>query len=185
VEKQIKNYRTYTKIVLFHWGIEDVHYPLPEQRDIAKKLIDIGIDLIVGNHSHVVQSYEQYKGKWIFYCLGHFFFPDFISHFIRDGEIRTYSDIHSKKRKRSIIPVFDIKGTNVTLSNIYTIVANGRFEPKIVNKKLMSNLFLFKNDPLYKLFYKSYMAKKLLYKLLYYVLPCRIYRILKRQLNRI
>ena len=180
VEKQIENYKTFTKIVLFHWGIEDVNYPLPEQRDIAKNLIDIGIDLIVGNHSHVVQSYEQYKGKWIFYCLGHFFFPDFISHYIKDGNIKTFLDIHSEERKTSIIPVFDIKEQNVILNNIYTIVANDRFEPQFINKKVRHNIFLFKNNHLYKLFYKSHMANKLFYRLLR-----RIYKKIKTSTNRI
>ena len=32
--------------------------------------------MIVGHHSHIVQPYEVYKNKYIFYSLGNFLFPD-------------------------------------------------------------------------------------------------------------
>ncbi len=38
------------------------------------KLIDAGFDLIIGMHSHVLQGYEEYNGKYIFYSLGNFIF---------------------------------------------------------------------------------------------------------------
>ena len=79
-------------------------------------------------------------------------------------KIKTFLDVHSKERKTSIMPVFDISGQNVVLNNIYTIVANDRFEPQIINKKVNYNLFLFKNDQLYKLFYKSHIVKKSVYR---------------------
>lgn len=38
------------------------------------KLIDAGFDLIIGMHPHVLQGYEEYNGKYIFYSLGNFVF---------------------------------------------------------------------------------------------------------------
>ncbi|MDT9724933.1 CapA family protein [Xylanibacillus composti] len=61
-------------IVLVHWGVEREESPRPYQVDLARRYIDAGADLIVGSHPHVLQSFEQYNGKWIAYSLGNFIF---------------------------------------------------------------------------------------------------------------
>jgi poly-gamma-glutamate capsule biosynthesis protein CapA/YwtB (metallophosphatase superfamily) len=61
-------------IVLAHWGKERADQPEPYQIDFAKEYIDAGADLVVGAHPHVLQGFEQYKGKWIAYSLGNFIF---------------------------------------------------------------------------------------------------------------
>lgn len=58
------------KIVYVHWGNEFINYPYNDQKAFAHFLIDEGADLIVGMHPHVLQGYEIYKGKHIFYSLG-------------------------------------------------------------------------------------------------------------------
>src|SRR5690606_9634820 len=72
--EQIKNikreYSEFFLIVNIHWGIEDIRYPEPEKRELAYELIDCGVDLIIGHHPHIVQPYEKYKNRWIFYSLG-------------------------------------------------------------------------------------------------------------------
>jgi len=153
VEQQIRDCTDYKKIVLLHWGAEDLHYPLPEQREVAKKLVDMGIDLIIGNHPHVIQSFEQYRGKWIFYCLGNFFFPNFVL----VKKKRVYRDIHSKERKITIVPVFDVNDQGITLYKIYTIAANEKFEPRLVDKEIRHNVLLVEHQKLYGLFYKFYL----------------------------
>ncbi len=45
-----------------------------EQRNLAYLMIDNGVDLIIGSHSHIVEEVEKYKGKLIFYSLGNFIF---------------------------------------------------------------------------------------------------------------
>lgn len=62
------------KIAYIHWGVEYIDHPYFEQRSFAHQLIDIGYDLIVGMHPHVLQGYEVYKRKYIFYSLGNFVF---------------------------------------------------------------------------------------------------------------
>ena len=61
-------------VVFVHWGIERKAYPEEYQRNLAKQYIDAGADLVVGNHSHVPQGIEYYKGVPIVYCLGNFIF---------------------------------------------------------------------------------------------------------------
>jgi poly-gamma-glutamate capsule biosynthesis protein CapA/YwtB (metallophosphatase superfamily) len=61
-------------IVITHWGVEREDHPTKVQQNLAKRFIDAGADLIVGSHPHVLQGFEQYKGKWIAYSLGNFIF---------------------------------------------------------------------------------------------------------------
>jgi poly-gamma-glutamate synthesis protein (capsule biosynthesis protein) len=64
------------KIFCFHWGNEYIHKPSMKQRKLASKLIDAGVDVIIGHHPHVIQPYEKYKNGHIFYSLGNFCFDN-------------------------------------------------------------------------------------------------------------
>lgn len=61
-------------VVLVHWGKEKQEQPEAYQRSYAREYIDAGADLVIGSHPHVLQGFEQYKGKWIAYSLGNFIF---------------------------------------------------------------------------------------------------------------
>lgn len=64
-------------IVNLHWGEEYVFYPSPIQQKMAREIIDMGTDVIIGHHPHVVQGIEEYKHGVIFYSIGNFNFPNF------------------------------------------------------------------------------------------------------------
>ena len=51
------------KVMFVHWGNEYINRPSVAQKKFAHWLIDIGFDLIIGMHPHVLQGYEDYKGK--------------------------------------------------------------------------------------------------------------------------
>jgi poly-gamma-glutamate synthesis protein (capsule biosynthesis protein) len=72
----IKELRSNTDIVIVncHAGAEHWEHPLPEVRDLYKNWIDCGADLIIGHHPHIVQGWEKYNKKYIFYSLGNFIF---------------------------------------------------------------------------------------------------------------
>ena len=78
VLSQIKNIRKEVDLLItfIHWGYEFEIYPLPIHKNLARKMVDSGVDIIVGSHPHVVQGCEKYNNKFIFYSLGNFFFPD-------------------------------------------------------------------------------------------------------------
>ena len=61
-------------VVVAHWGVERSDNPDKYQKDLAHRYIDAGADLVVGGHPHVLQGFEQYKGKWIAYSLRQFYF---------------------------------------------------------------------------------------------------------------
>lgn len=61
-------------IFYLHCGYEFETYPLPLHVDQTRLLIDLGADMVFGSHSHCVQKWEKYKGKYIFHGLGNFLF---------------------------------------------------------------------------------------------------------------
>ncbi|CAG7650618.1 CapA family protein [Paenibacillus allorhizosphaerae] len=61
-------------VVIAHWGEERNDLQVKHQTDLAHLYIDNGADLVIASHPHVLQGFEQYKGKWIAYSLGNFIF---------------------------------------------------------------------------------------------------------------
>jgi poly-gamma-glutamate synthesis protein (capsule biosynthesis protein) len=61
-------------VVMPHWGPEDVSWPGYIQRDLAQQAVAAGADLVVGNHTHVVQAVQEIDGVQVFYGLGNFVF---------------------------------------------------------------------------------------------------------------
>lgn len=57
-----------------HWGTEYTNYPKELQAELAHKLIDSGVDILIGHHPHVLQGIEYYNDKPIFYSIGNFNF---------------------------------------------------------------------------------------------------------------
>ncbi len=58
------------KVLFVHWGNEYINRPSIAQRKFAHWLLDSGYDLIIGMHPHVLQGYEDYNGKRVYYSLG-------------------------------------------------------------------------------------------------------------------
>jgi len=73
VEKALRN--SERVICYFHWGYELEEYPLPYDRALAHRLIEMGVKAVIGCHAHRVQQIEFYKGCPIVYGLGNFLFP--------------------------------------------------------------------------------------------------------------
>mgnify|MGYP001019711891 CR=1 FL=1 len=61
-------------IINIHAGAENLCVPLPEWKEKYKEIINLGADIIVGHHPHVIQGFEKYKKGLIFYSLGNFYF---------------------------------------------------------------------------------------------------------------
>ncbi|MFX0093769.1 MAG: CapA family protein [Candidatus Hodarchaeota archaeon] len=56
-----------------HWDYEYHHFPHPENVELAHQVIENGVDLIVGHHSHVLQTIEEVNGRFCHYSLGNIF----------------------------------------------------------------------------------------------------------------
>jgi poly-gamma-glutamate capsule biosynthesis protein CapA/YwtB (metallophosphatase superfamily) len=61
-------------IAMPHWGPEDTSDPNSYQLHYAQVAVEAGADVVVGNHTHVVQAIEQLDGIDVFYGLGNFVF---------------------------------------------------------------------------------------------------------------
>lgn len=85
-------------ICSIHWGIEYSNFFTKDQQQSAKRIIDSGVDIIMGHHTHSLQAYEHYNKGIIFYSLGQLCFGDFIW----DGELRSLK----KKTKTGVIAKF-------------------------------------------------------------------------------
>lgn len=61
-------------IVVSHAGEEFTALPSPYTRDRYISFLDMGADIVVAHHPHVVNNYELIGDKAIFYSLGNFIF---------------------------------------------------------------------------------------------------------------
>ena len=79
-----------------HWGDNFTDNPTPERVELARWVIDQGVDAIIGHSAHQLHGIEIYKGRPIVYDMGSFFFDrvtkdrfplgtGFILSFDRDG----------------------------------------------------------------------------------------------------
>jgi len=64
-------------VVFMHWGNEYETVPDTTQKHLAQLLCDLGVDVIVGTHPHVIQPMEVIQSKSghetvVFYSLGNF-----------------------------------------------------------------------------------------------------------------
>ncbi|GAB7388749.1 hypothetical protein BSNK01_25870 [Bacillaceae bacterium] len=90
-------------VVYMHWGEELADHPDPEEREMARRLIDLGADLVIGSHPHVWQGLEWYKGKLIAYSLGNFIFTtSFHEMARRTGVLQVAIDEDGKQSARLI-----------------------------------------------------------------------------------
>lgn len=62
-------------VVFLHWSLDQETLPFPLYRQFAKDLIEAGVNVVVGSHSHCIQGGEKYKNGFIVYGLGNFFIP--------------------------------------------------------------------------------------------------------------
>jgi poly-gamma-glutamate synthesis protein (capsule biosynthesis protein) len=68
-------------LLVVHWSDEQFSFPRPEDRLIARELAELGVDMIIGHHPHVVRGMEIIGSCPVFYSLGNFFFSN-----ISDGQ---------------------------------------------------------------------------------------------------
>lgn len=61
-------------IPYMHWSYELEAKPQPFERELARKMIDIGATGVIGSHPHRIGGFEMYQGKPIVYSLGNWLF---------------------------------------------------------------------------------------------------------------
>ena len=74
VKEEIERYKDKVDLIIvsMHWGTEYVSYPTNEQKEMAKYLASLGVDLIIGTHPHVIEPIEYIDDTLVIYSLGNF-----------------------------------------------------------------------------------------------------------------
>ncbi len=74
VKKDVEAYRDKVDVLMvaMHWGEEYTHYPNSGQKDKAKYLASLGVDIIIGCHPHVIQPMTYIDDTLVVYSLGNF-----------------------------------------------------------------------------------------------------------------
>ncbi|GAB1267866.1 hypothetical protein NBRC116493_11190 [Aurantivibrio infirmus] len=101
--RQVKSLKQagYVVLVTIHWGIEYCLYPIPYQREQAKRMIDAGASLVLGHGPHFPQGIEKYGCGEIVHSLGNFIFdepyPNARRSFIYSAVINEHGELTSRK----------------------------------------------------------------------------------------
>ena len=94
-------------IAYIHWGDEYILTNNNNQSSLADTLIELGIDMIVGHHPHVVQNVEIRSQVPIFYSLGNFIFDQYFSRHVQEGLLLGVS-LKADSWEIELIPVTSI-----------------------------------------------------------------------------
>ncbi len=113
---EIKNIRNdcFYLVVFPHWGDEYEVVQNQRQTNLAHQFIDAGANAVIGAHPHVVQPFELYKEKPIFYSLGNFVFDQEFSYETQRG-LALELELTEKQQKFTLIPV-NIDKSKVSIS---------------------------------------------------------------------
>jgi poly-gamma-glutamate synthesis protein (capsule biosynthesis protein) len=110
-----------------HWGLEVLDYPGPDEISLGRALIDAGVDVVVGHHSHLLWPIERYGNGLIFYSLGNFVFDLWA----RDTKLSVIADIRLREGQvpdYSLIPV--------VISEDFTLLRADTVESKDILSRL-------------------------------------------------
>lgn len=141
IKRDVKNARPKVDILIvyMHWGIEGREVQ-KRQRVLGRSIIDLGVDMVIGSHTHIFQDIEKYKGHYIFYGLGNFIF-DMRDDLSKSSAFVKVKVVGKKIKEVNIEPVYlqdfrpeimtdksaiekflgAIKLNNVKLEEIYTL----------------------------------------------------------------
>lgn len=102
-----------TLVVSLHWGEEFVRAPSPKLRSYGRRLVDLGVDVVLGHHPHVIQPIEQHSSGYVCYSLGNF---------ISDM-------VWNPRTREGLLVRFDLSGTKPLLAGIRQVEITGDFVP--------------------------------------------------------
>ena len=59
-------------VAYLHWGVQGERCPSPDQRTLARRLVEAGADVVVGTHAHLLQGDGRLGRGYVAYGLGNF-----------------------------------------------------------------------------------------------------------------
>ncbi|GGE10045.1 MULTISPECIES: CapA family protein [Sphingobacterium] len=146
VNQDIQNYKSQVDVLIVqvHAGVELLDVPIPEWKDRYKELIDLGADVIIAHHPHIVQGIEEYNQKLIVYSLGNFYF-----------------DYHANHPQWNIGAVLELEFENKNLNQHFLhIVEKKKQTVELKDKKLSLDFIRPLSEKLNNHDYEEYVNKK-------------------------
>lgn len=139
-------------MVSMHWGTEYATTPNTQQKEIAAYLASLGVDIIIGHHTHSVQPIEYIDGTLVVYSLG-----NFISSQLNDDDLvglMTSIKITKTEDKGNI----SINLSDLQARLIFTYYKGGRTMQSVhTDHKIIPFDVITTNDfPDYKEYYEKY-----------------------------
>ena len=125
-------------MVAMHWGIEYQLSPNDYQKDMARYLESLGVDIIIGTHPHVVQPIEWINDTLVIYSLGNF---------ISAHEVVNISNRVGLMSSVNITKTVDNDNTSITIDNLnnellYTYYTKSYKDIKVVPFSLIDSTYL-------------------------------------------
>jgi len=141
-------------VVVIHCGVEYMDFPLPEWVKIFRGFIDMGVSAVIAHHPHVIQPFEIYNNRPIFYSIGNFYFHKNW----KDGRCY-YSQVPVINFERENIQVSDVHTVEYDLSRGVSVCQDSEIIGRIeqLNKKYEDGSYINKvNDEVLNLWYTRY-----------------------------
>lgn len=135
-------------LVAMHWGEEYTHTPNSEQREIAKYLSSLGVNIVIGHHPHVIQPIEFIGDTMVIYSLGNFI----ASQYGIEKLTGLVASVTIKKSTASGITTITLENPTVDLSYVYSVKTSYRYGYKMYMYSQLNNTLL----KGYKDYYKKY-----------------------------
>lgn len=121
-------------IVMVHWGDEFTFTPNNEQEFLANYFNELGVDIVIGNHSHCIQPIKWIHGNHdtlVYYSLGNFVSADHIVD--RTGETFTNAYQFGLLSKLTVNKIDGV----VSIDNIRTIPIVDYYDKNLRNFMLI------------------------------------------------
>lgn len=150
VKKDIEKVRDKVDVLIvsMHWGTEYTHNPINSQKEIAKYLSSLDVDVVIGHHPHVVEPIEYVGDTLVMYSLG-----NFIS--AQEGTMKRVGMIAAFDATKTIVDgVVSVEIKNVKADLLWTYHQNYR-NFKVIPFSRLNNKLLNNYDKIYDE-YKNY-----------------------------
>lgn len=128
-------------LVSMHWGTEYLSEPTEEQKREAQYLADLGVDIIIGTHPHVVEPITYINDTLVIYSLGNFISAQSTSNdYNTVVELMSMVDIvKTTKGKKSSIKLEN--QNNELLYNYYKKTSGRWYDFKVIPFSQMNNTY--------------------------------------------
>ncbi len=141
------------KVAYLHWGNEFIKSPNKNQLDVANMLMELGVDLIVGHHPHILQQNQIILGKPVVFSLGNFV-SDYWQKRLRKTAI---VNLDSSKKITQLDCKIDKLGCPRLSNNIYHELC---FYDKTVKDSIFINRNRMRIEYFFKILFNFYRIKE-------------------------